>query len=123
MAQQLKKITRGNLTLINTSQQQSISVKKEMDIAFSRDDTHSKDDQILYGSHAYNKPPLPFTCLVVALTTEEDLVNLTADIQIDKAPNCYICGCKFHYSNKCPYSKTNNTTTQENMVLLNEYKK
>ena len=59
-AKQLKKITRGNLNLINTSQQQSISVKKEMDIAFSRDDTHSKDDQILYGRHAYNKPPLPF---------------------------------------------------------------
>ena len=54
-AKQLKKITRGNLTLINTSQQQSISVKKEMDIAFSRDDTHSKDDCSSHRSISFRK--------------------------------------------------------------------
>ena len=81
MAQQLKKITHGNLTLINTSQQQSISVKKEMDVAFSRDDTHSKDDQILYG----RQPPLPFHLSSSSTNDRRGLVNLTADIQIDKA--------------------------------------
>ena len=119
MAQQLKKITRGNLTLINISQQQSISVKKEMDIAFSRDDTHSKDDQILY---AYNKPPLPFHLSSCSTNNRRGPRKFNGRYSNQQSPNCYICGCKFHYSNKCPYSKTNNTTTQENMVLLNEYK-
>ena len=119
MAQQLKKITRGNLTLINTSQQQSISVKKEMDIAFSRDDTHSKDDQILY---AYNKPPLPFQLSRSSTNNRRGPRKFNGRYSNRQSPNCNICGCKFHYSNKCPYSKTNNTTTQENMVLLNEYK-
>ena len=119
MAQQLKKITRGNLTLINTSQQQSISVKKEMDIAFSRDDTHSKDNQILY---AYNKPPLPFHLSSSSTNNRRGPRKFNGRYSNRQSPNCYICGWKFHYSNKCPYSKTNNTTTQENMVLLNEYK-
>ena len=122
MAQQLKKITRGNLTLINTSQQQSISVKKEMNIAFSRDDTHSKDDQILYGRQAYNKPPLPFHLSSSSTNNRRGPRKFNGRYSSRQSPNCYICGCKFHYSNKCPYSKTNNTTTQENMVLLNEYK-
>ena len=123
MAQQLKKITHGNLTPINTSQQQSISVKKEMDIAFSRDDTHSKDDQILYGRHAYNKPPLPFHLSSSSTNNRRGPPRkFNGRYSNRQSPNCYLCGCKFHYSNKCPYSKTNNTTTQENMVLLNEYK-
>ena len=85
MTQQLKKIMRGNLTPINTSQQQSISVKKEMDIAYSRDDTYSKDKKsFTAGTHIINLS-CHFTCLVVALTTGEDLVNSTANIQINKA--------------------------------------
>ena len=111
MAQQLKKITRGNLTLINTSQQQSISVKKEMDIAFSQDDTHSKDDQILYGRQAYNKPPLPFHLSRSSTNNRRGPRKFNGRYSNRQSPNCYICGCKFHYSNKCPYSKTNNTTT------------
>ena len=122
MAQQLKKITRGNLTLINTSQQQSISVKKEMDISFSRDDTHSKDDQILYSRQAYNKPPLPFHLSSSSTNNRRGPCKFNGRYSNRQSPNCYICGCKFHYSNKCPYSKTNITTTQENMVLLIEYK-
>ena len=122
MAQQLKKIMRGNLTLINTSQQQSISVKKEMDIAFSRDDTHSKDDQILYGRQVYNKPTLPFHLSSSSTNNRRGPRKFNGRYSNRQTPNCYICGCKFHYSNKCPYSETNNTTTQENMVLLNEYK-
>ena len=110
------------LNPINTSQQQSISVKKEMDIAFSRDDTHSKDDQILYGRHAYNKPPLPFHLSSSSTNNRRGPRKFNGRYSTRQSPNCYICGCKFHYSNKCPYSKTNNTTTQENMVLLNEYK-
>ena len=112
MAQQLKKITRGNLTLINTSQQQSISVKKEMDIAFSRDDTHSKDDQILYAGKRTINLPCPSTCLVVALTTEEDLVNLTADIQIDKA--------QIATSGDANFTIPTNALTQKLIILLHK---
>ena len=122
MAQQLKKITRGNLTSINTSQQQSISVKKEMDIAYSRDDTHSKDDEILYGRHAYNKLPLPFHLSSSNTYNRRGPRKFNGRYSNRQSPNCYICGCKFHYSNKFPNSKTNNTTAQENMVSLNEYK-
>ena len=93
-----------------------------MDIAFSRDDTHSKDDQILYGRHAYNKPPLPFHMSSSSTNNRRGPRKFNGRYSNRQSPNCYICGCKFHYSNKCPYSKTNNTTTQENMELLNEYK-
>ena len=105
MAQQLKKITCGNLTPINTSQQQSISVKKEMDIAFSWDDTHSKDDQILYGRHAYNKLPLPFHLSSSSTNNRRGPRKFNGRYSNRQSPNCYIRGCKFHYSNKCPYSK------------------
>ena len=118
MAQQLKKITRGNLTLINTSQQQSISVKKEMDFAFSRDDTHSKDDQILYGRHAYNKPPLPFHLSSSSTNNRRGPRKFNGRYSNRQSPNCYICGCKFHYSNKCPYSKTNNTHHHHHVALV-----
>ena len=93
-----------------------------MDIAFSRDDTYSKDDQILYGRHAYNKPPLPFHLSSSSTNNRRGPRKFNGRYSNRQSPNCYICGCKFHYSNKCPYSKTDNTTTQENMVLLNEYK-
>ena len=93
-----------------------------MNIAFSRDDTHSKDDQILYSRQAYNKLPLPFHLSSSSTNNRRGPRKFNGRYSNQQSPNCYICGCKFHYSNKCPYSKTNNTTTQENMVLLNEYK-
>ena len=107
MAQQLKKITGGNLTLINTSQRQSISVKKEMDITYSRDDTHSKDNEILYSRHSYNKPPLPFHLSRSSTNSRRVLRKFNGRYSNRQSPNCYICGCKFYYSNKYPYYTRN----------------
>ena len=83
-----------------------------MDTAFSRDDTHSKDDQILYAGTRTINLPCPSTCLVVALTTEEDLVNLTADIQIDKAQIATSVAANF--------TIPTNALTQKLIILLHK---
>ena len=63
--------------------------------------------------------PCPSTCLVVALT-EEDLVNSTANIQIDKAQIATSVDANFTIPTN---ALTQKLITQENTVLLNEYKK
>ena len=56
--------------------------------------------------------PCPSTCLVVALTTEEDLVNLTADIQIDKA--------QIATSVDANFTIPTNALTQKLIILLHK---
>ena len=122
MPQQLKEIN-GNSTLINISQR-TISVKKETEVANSQ-----TEDEILYGQHFVNKQITFGSCRAKGTNTKKKgTCNFTSsDGRYSRRTSqtaCCICSCKFHHTNECPYSKTNNNKRQttENMVLLNEYK-
>ena len=61
-----------------------------MDIVFSRDDTHSKDDQILYGRRVYNKPPLPFHLSSSSTNNRRGTRKFNGQYSNQQSPNCYI---------------------------------
>lgn len=127
MAQQLKKISCENLT---TARPQNISIKNETDnVVFSEADTQTQDNsEILYTRrrHAY-KPASPphFTRSSSTNNGRGRPHNYNRypnrNFSNSQTPICYVCGCKFHYAKKCPYSQ-NNHHSRENMVLLNEHK-